>query len=115
MKNQHSNIKTWSTIKDDIYGKKGTARRDELERETEVIKIGILIRQARLSKKMTQDELARLVSRKRSFISRIEQDGSNMNLKTLYEIVEKGLGGKVNIAIEILNEYEGIEDEGQAI
>jgi len=50
---------------------------------------------------MTQEELAKLVSKKRSFISRIEKDGSNMNLKTLYEIVEKGLGGKVEIAIEI--------------
>jgi ribosome-binding protein aMBF1 (putative translation factor) len=98
---EHSNIKTWSTIKDQIYGRKGTARRDELEREVEAIKIGLLIREARLSKNLTQDELAQLISKKRSFISRIEKDGSNMNLKTLYEIVEKGLGGRVNIAIEI--------------
>jgi ribosome-binding protein aMBF1 (putative translation factor) len=101
MRKENSNIKSWSTIKDEIYGKKGTERRDELERESEVIKIGLIIRKARLSKKMTQDELAKLILKKRSFISRIEKDGSNMNLKTLYEIVEKGLGGRVNIAIEI--------------
>jgi len=100
MRKEHSNIKSWSTIKDEIYGKKGTVRRDELEREMEAIKIGYLIRQARLSKKMTQDELASIISKKRSFISRVEKDGSNINLKTLYEIIEKGLGGKVNIAIE---------------
>jgi hypothetical protein len=29
-----------------------------------------------------------------------------MNLKTLYEIVEKGLGGKVEIAIEIGIRYQ---------
>jgi ribosome-binding protein aMBF1 (putative translation factor) len=101
MKKEQSNIKTWSTIKDEIYGKKGTARRDELEREVEAIKIGLIIRQARLSKNMTQDELASSISKKRSFISRLEKDGSNMNLKTLYEIVEKGLGGRVNISIEV--------------
>lgn len=101
MRKEHSNIKTWSTIKDDIYGNKGTARRDALEREMVAIKIGLLIREARLAKNMTQDELARIISKKRSFISRVEKDGSNMNLKTLYEIVEKGLGGKVEIAIEI--------------
>jgi ribosome-binding protein aMBF1 (putative translation factor) len=101
MRKEHSNIKTWSTIKDDIFGKKGTVRRDELEREMEAIKIGYLIREARLAKNMTQDELATIISKKRSFISRVEKDGSNMNLKTLYEIVEKGLGGKLDIVIEI--------------
>lgn len=101
MRKEHSNIKSWSTIKDEIYGKKGTSRRDELDREIEAFKIGLLIRQARESKNMTQEELAKLISKKRSYISRVENDGSNINLKTLYDIVEKGLGGKVNIAIEI--------------
>jgi DNA-binding XRE family transcriptional regulator len=101
MNKENSNIKSWSTIKDEIYGKKGTDRRDGLERDAEAIRIGLLIREARLSKHMTQEELARLISKKRSFISRIEKDGSNMNLKTLYEIVEKGLGGKVEVVIEI--------------
>lgn len=101
MRKEKSNIKTWSTIKDDIYGKKGTDRRDGLERDVEAIRIGLMIREARLSKHMTQDELARIISKQRSFISRIEKDGSNMNLKTLYEIVEKGLGGKVEVVIEI--------------
>ena len=101
MRKENSTIKTWSTIKDEIYGRKGTERRDGLEREMEAIKIGYLIREARLAKNMTQDELAGIISKKRSFISRVEKDGNNMNLKTLYDIVEKGLGGKVEIAIEI--------------
>ena len=101
MKKERSNVKSWSTIKDEVYGRRGTIRRDNLDREVEAIKIGIIIREARLSKNMTQEQLARLISKKRSFITRIEKDGSNMNLKTLYEIVEKGLGGRVNIAIEV--------------
>ena len=101
MKKEHSNVKSWTQIKDDVYGKKGSPRRDELDRDIEALKIGLLIRQARESKKMTQEELGNVISKKRSYISRVENDGSNMNLKTLYDIVEKGLGGKVNIAIEI--------------
>lgn len=101
MKTKESSIKTWSQIKDDVYGEKGTTRRDDLERDVESLKIGILIRQARESKHMTQEQLATLVSKKRTYISRVENDGSNLNLKTLFEIVEKGLGGKVNIAIDI--------------
>jgi ribosome-binding protein aMBF1 (putative translation factor) len=101
MNKENSAIKTWSTIKDEVYGRKGTERRDGLEREIEAIRIGLMIREARLAKQMTQQELAEMVSKKRSYISRIEKDGSNMNLKTLYEIVEKGLGGKVEVVIEI--------------
>jgi ribosome-binding protein aMBF1 (putative translation factor) len=101
MKNEHSNIKSWTQIKDDVYGKKGSLRRDDLDRQVATFKIGVLIRQARESKNMTQEELAKVISKKRTYISRVENDGSNMNLKTLYDIVEKGLGGKVNIAIEI--------------
>jgi len=41
------------------------------------------------------------VDKKRTYISRIENDGSNMTLKTLFDIVEKGLGGKVKISIQI--------------
>jgi ribosome-binding protein aMBF1 (putative translation factor) len=101
MKKEHSNIKSWTQIKDDVYGKKGSLRRDDLDRQVATFKIGVLIRQARESKNMTQEDLAKVISKKRTYISRVENDGSNMNLKTLYDIVEKGLGGKVNIAIEI--------------
>ena len=101
MKKEHSNIKSWTQIQDDVYGKKGTSRRDDLDRGVEAFKIGLLIRQARESKNMTQEDLGKVISKKRSYISRVENDGSNMNLKTLFEIVEKGLGGKVDIAIKI--------------
>lgn len=93
--------KSWKEIKNDVYGVKGTERRDELERDFESFKIGLLLRKAREDKHLTQSELAELVDRKREYISRIENNGSNLTLKTLFDIVEKGLGGKVNISIEL--------------
>ncbi|MBK7741762.1 MAG: helix-turn-helix transcriptional regulator [Saprospiraceae bacterium] len=93
--------KSWRTIKDNIYGPKGTSRRDELERDFESFKIGLLLKKAREEKQLTQSELANLVDKKREYISRIENNGSNLTLKTLFDIVEKGLGGKVHISIEI--------------
>ncbi len=95
------NTKSWTTLKDDVYGSKGTERRDELERELQGFKIGLLLKKAREEKQLTQTELGDLVSKKREYISRIENNGSNLTLKTLYDIVEKGLGGKVTIQIEI--------------
>jgi DNA-binding XRE family transcriptional regulator len=94
-------IKTWTEIKDDVYGKKGTDRRDELERDFESFKIGLLLKKAREEKQLTQEQLALIINKKRSYISRIENNGGNLTLKTLYEIVEKGLGGKVKISVEI--------------
>ena len=40
-KTNNMDTKSWSEIKDNVYGKKGTERRDQLERDFESIKIGI--------------------------------------------------------------------------
>jgi len=93
--------KNWKAIKDNVYGKVGTERRDNLERDFESFKIGLLLKKAREEKHLTQLELAELVNKKREYISRVENNGSNLTLKTLYDIVEKGLGGRVRISIDI--------------
>ncbi len=95
------NTKNWKDIKDTVYGKEGTERRDGLERDFESFKIGLLLRNAREEKILTQEQLGQIVDKKRTYISRVENNGSNPTLKTLYEIVEKGLGGKVTISIDV--------------
>ena len=99
-KTSKMNTRNWKDIKDEVYGKKGTDRRDNLEREFESFKIGLLLKKAREKQNLTQEQLAEIIDKKRPFISRIENDGSNMTLKTLFDIVEKGLGGTVNISID---------------
>jgi DNA-binding XRE family transcriptional regulator len=94
--------KSWKEIKNEVYGIKGTERRDELDRDFESFKIGLLLKKAREDKHLTQSHRTELVDRKREYISRIENNGSNLTLKTLFDMVEKGLGGKVNISIELL-------------
>lgn len=93
--------KSWKDIKDSVYGKPGTERRDQLERDFESIKIGLLLRKAREEKNLTQEQLGEIIDKKRTYISRVENNGSNLTLKTLFDIVEKGLGGKVKISIEV--------------
>ena len=99
--NNNQDISTWSQIKDQVYGEKGTERRDNLEREAESFKIGLLLKKARESRHMTQEELGQIIDKKRTYISRVENDGSNITLSTLFDIVEKGLGGKVSISIDV--------------
>jgi len=94
-------LTAWSEIKDKVYGEEGTERRDNLEREAEAFKIGLLLKKARESRHLTQEDLGKLIDKKRTYISRVENDGSNITLGTLFEFVEKGLGGKVKISIEL--------------
>jgi DNA-binding XRE family transcriptional regulator len=93
--------KSWKEIKNTVYGVEGTERRDELERDFESFKIGLMLKKAREDKHLTQTQLGEIVDKKREYISRIENNGNNITLKTLYDIVEKGLGGKVKIQIEL--------------
>ncbi len=94
-------IKTLSELEDEFIGKKGTVRRDNYEKELADLMIGYQLRDARLKLGFTQEELAERINKKRSFISRIENDGSNLTLRTLRDIVERGLGGVLNIQLQV--------------
>ena len=95
------NIQTLDQIKDKYYGKVGTPERDRLENELEALRIGYKIKSAREQLNMTQEQLAERIDKKRTYISRVENDGENITLRTLYEIVERGLGGRLHISFEL--------------
>ena len=92
-------IKSLSELEDEFIGKKGTPRRDEYENELADLMIVCQLKNARIKLDLTQEQLAERIHKKRAFISRIENDGSNLTIKTLRDIVEKGLGGKLNIQV----------------
>ena len=94
-------VKSLSELEDEFIGKKGTPARDEYERELADLMIGYQLKNARIKLDLTQEQLAEKVNKKRAFISRIENGGSNLTIKTLRDIVERGLGGKLNIKVEI--------------
>lgn len=83
---------SFEDIKKEIYGDKGTPRRDKIEEELASLQVGLQIRNAREAKHMTQSELAAKIGKERSFISKVESDGKNLTLSTLYDIITKGLG-----------------------
>jgi len=93
------NVKTFDQVKDEVIGLRGTERRDSLERELETLRLGIQIRNARERQNITQEQLAERIEKKRTFISRIENDGANLTIKTLLDIVERGLGGQLAISV----------------
>ena len=98
-KKQDDTVMTLEQVKDRFYGPVGTPERDRLENELQALRVGIKIRAAREKQCITQDELARRIGKKRSFISKVENDGGNITLKTLFEIVEYGLGRQLSIEV----------------
>jgi HTH-type transcriptional regulator/antitoxin HipB len=92
-------IKNFEDLLEWEFGPKGSPDREEYERSFEAFKLGVLIRQARKEAKMTQKDLADKTGTKRSYISRIENDASDIRLSTLMRIVEVGLGGKLEIRL----------------
>lgn len=95
------NIQTLDQLKDKYYGKVGSPERDRLENELEALRIGFKIKSAREQLNLTQEQLADRIEKKRSYISKIENDGENITLRTLYNIVERGLGGHLRISFEL--------------
>lgn len=94
-------IQTLDQIKDKYYGSIGTPERDRLENELEALRIGYKIRSAREQLNLTQEQLAERIDKKRTYISKVENDGENMTLRTLFDIVERGLGGHLRITFEL--------------
>ncbi len=81
------------------YGKVGTERRTDFEIKAKAFAIGEILREARKEADMTQEQLARKTGTRKSFISRIENGHSDIQLSTLYRLVEIGFGKKVNLTI----------------
>jgi DNA-binding XRE family transcriptional regulator len=96
-----NNILTLEQFKDKHYGKRGSAKRDELESGYENFKIGALIHEARIEKGLTQEELAEKVGTTKSYISKIENNVKEVRLSTLHRIVELGLGGQLQLSIKL--------------
>ena len=94
------NTKSLDQLKTQYYGEVGTPERDRIERELEALRIGFKLRSAREQQSLTQEEVAKRINKKRTFISKVETDGENITLKTLFDVVEHGLGGRLKISVE---------------
>jgi len=71
---------------------------EKYEERYEQFKIGVILRQARESAGLTQEELARRLKTKKTAISRIENHAEDIKLSTL-ERVAMALGKRLQISI----------------
>ncbi len=100
MKNK-KNITTLTEILDNKYGKRGAEKREEWEQEFETFRLGVLLEEARLKLGMTQAQLAEKCGTNKSYISRIENNASDIRLSTLMKIIQTGLGGHLKLTLQL--------------
>ncbi len=92
-------ITTFDEFLDTTYGKVGTKTRTDFDTKAKAFAIGEIIKEERRLAKMTQEELAKRTGTRKSFISRIENGHSDIQLSTLYKLIEQGLGKKISLSI----------------
>jgi len=98
--NKKNKIVTFEDHLDKEYGKRGTSRREKYEQEFEAFKLGVMLQELRKQKRMTQEQLAKKCGTTKTYISRIENDASDIRLSTLMRIIQKGLGGHLRMTVE---------------
>lgn len=95
------NPKSWKEHIDKKYGEKGTESREKFEEEFDTFRIGVLIQEARKRQKLTQQQLADKVGTTKNYISRVENDASDIRLSTLMRIIREGLGGSLKLSVDV--------------
>ena len=97
-------LKTYSLdeITDKHIGKQGTPKRNAFENELSLDLLGEAIRQARLDRNLTQEELGQLVGVQKAQISKLENSVTNARIETILKVF-KSLGAQVSFNVEMNN------------
>lgn len=97
-------LKTFAleAITDKHIGQPGTPKREAFENELRVDLLGEAIKQARLDRKLTQEELGKLVGVQKAQISKIENSFTDVRLETILKVF-KALNAKISFNVEMNN------------
>jgi HTH-type transcriptional regulator/antitoxin HipB len=92
--------RTFDELLDIKYGKLGTEARDNFEIKAKSFIIGEMIKEARKEAHLTQEDLAKRTGTKKSYISRVENGKIDIQISTLYKILEEGLGRQLALTLQ---------------
>lgn len=94
---EYKGIRTFDELIEKEHGKIGTESRNEYEEGAQMFIVSEMLKEARKTANMTQEQLAVKAGTKKSYISKIENAKGNIQLSTLIRIFEKGLNKKVGL------------------
>lgn len=96
---KRSNIKSFRDHLDKQYGKAGSQTRQAYEAGFEAFRLGAMLHELRKESGLTQDELAKKCGTTKSYISRIENSASDVQLGTLIRIFKQGFGKDLKLVV----------------
>ena len=99
MKTENKKITSFTEHLDSQYGKTGTETREKYEEEYETFELGVMLQEMRKERGMTQEQLALKCGTTKSYISKIENNTSDIRLSTLMRIIRLGLGGHLRLSL----------------
>ena len=100
-KKENKNLTSFADHLDQQYGKRGSARREKFEEGFEAFKLGVMLQELRKENGMTQEQLAKKCGTTKTYISRIENNASDIRLSTLMRIIREGFGGHLILSLDL--------------
>ncbi|MBW8050692.1 MAG: helix-turn-helix transcriptional regulator [Cytophagales bacterium] len=100
-KKANNNLTSFADHLDKQYGKRGTVKREKFEEGFEAFKLGVILQELRKGQNLTQEQLAKKCGTTKTYISRIENDASDIRLSTIMRIIREGLGGHLRLSVDI--------------
>lgn len=89
-------------LKDKYIGPVGSEEREQYELELSMEVVGELIKNVRKERKLTQEQLGKLVGVQKAQISKLERNAKNVTIGTLLKVFN-ALSAKVKLNIEVEN------------
>jgi len=100
-KKVNKNLTSFAGHLDKQYGKRGTEKRERFEEGFEAFRLGVMLQELRKDQGLTQEQLAEKCGTTKTYISRIENDASDIRLSTLMRIIREGLGGHLRLNVDM--------------
>lgn len=100
-KKQNKNLLSLSDHVERQYGVRGSPERERFEEGFEAFKLGVMLQELRKESGMTQQELAHRCGTTKSYISRIENNASDIRLSTLMRICREGFNKHLKLSVKI--------------
>ena len=91
---------SFDEIKNEFIGKRGSEKRDLYEQELQLEVLGDMIKQVRLERKLTQEQLGKLIGVQKAQISKLENNTTNVTMDTVLRVFN-ALKAKVSFKVEL--------------
>ena len=95
---------TLSEMKDKYIGKTGTKNREEYEYELRMDVLGRMIKTARQERKLTQEQLGRLIGVQKSQISKLESSTNSATIDTILKVFQ-ALNADIHFNVTLEKQY----------